>query len=174
MFFMDETAIVETPVALAKASHVMTNCIAETGLRLRWPKCHLHGLPYEISRCNQLPFPKAIQVHKDFNMEYLKAPIGDDQFVLNWLQKKHTKLTKIVFLLSAMPHKHEAATLLKFTPAVCRIVYLMRILPPTQISLFISQFDSTLRKGFKQILGIPMENIRSEIAKLPQNKAKWD
>ena len=167
LFFMDDTALVGTPEALANATHVMANCIAETGLRLKWSKCHLHALPLTISRCKPLPFPKGIQLHEDFNMEYLKAPIGDDKFVRHWLHKKLIKLTKIVSLLSAMPHKHEAATLLKSTAAVCRVVYLMRILPPAQISSFISQYDTTLRQGFEQILGIPMDDIRWEIAKLP-------
>ena len=100
-------------------------------------------------------------------MVYLKAPIGDDVFVNSWLDKKLSNLTKIVSLLSAMPHKHEAATLLKSTAAVCRVVYLMRILPPPQISRFISDFDAILRKGFEQILGIPMDDLRRELAKLP-------
>ena len=105
--------------------------------------------------------------HKNFNMEYLKAPIGDDQFVHFWLKDKLKKLGKIVGLLSSMPHKHEAATLLKSTAAVCRVVYLMRILPPLQISCFITQFDTLVRSGFEQILGIPMDDLWWDIAKLP-------
>ena len=105
--------------------------------------------------------------HKNFNMEYLKAPIGDDLFVNIWLTEKLKKLEKIVGLLSSMPHKHEAATLLRSTAAVCRVVYLMRILPPSQISIFITRFDTLVRSGFEQIVGIPMNDLWWEIAKLP-------
>ena len=105
--------------------------------------------------------------HTNFNMEYLKAPIGDDQFVYIWLKEKLKKLGQIVGLLSSMPHKHEAATLLRSTAAVCRVVYLMRILPPHQISIFIAQFDTLVRSGFEQILGIPMNDLWWDIAKLP-------
>ena len=167
LFFMDDTALVGTPEALAKAIHIIANCTAETGLKLKWPKCHLHGLPDTIDSCKSLPFPKDIRFHQDFNMVYLKAPIGDDVFVQSWLDKKLSNLTKIVSLLSGMPYKHEAATLLRSTAAVCRVVYLMRILPPTQISRFIHDFDATLRQGFEQILGIPMDDLRWELAKLP-------
>ena len=167
LFFMDDTALVGTSMALTKAITVITNCTAETGLRLKWKKCHLHGLPDTIANCKLLPFPDALQFHEDFNMEYLKAPIGDDHFVRQWLEKKLIKLSRIVSLLSAMPHKHEDATLLKSTAAVCRLVYLMQILPPTQISQFISKYDEILRQGFVQILRIPMDDLRWEIAKLP-------
>ena len=43
----------------------------------------------------------------------------------------------------------------------------MRILPPTQISQFIFDFDATLRQGFEQILGTPIDNPRWELAKVP-------
>ena len=100
-------------------------------------------------------------------MEYLKAPIGDDQFVHAWLNEKIKTLKKIVSLLSSMPHKHEAATLLRSTAAVCRVVYLMRILPPLQTSAFIVEFDTVVRSGFEEILGISMNDLWWEIAKLP-------
>ena len=93
-------------------------------------------------------------------MAYLQAPIGDDQFVREWLQKKLLKLNQIVSLLSTMPYKHEAATLLKNTAAVCRVVYLMRILPPSQISDFLKQYDTCVRHGFEQLLGIKMDDLK--------------
>ena len=92
-------------------------------------------------------------------MEYLKAPIGDDQYVQVWLKEKIRKLEKIVSLLSWMPHKHEAATLLKSTAAVCRVVYLMRILPPYKTTAFIAKFDTVVRSGFEQILVIPINDL---------------
>ena len=66
-----------------------------------------------------------------------------------------------------MPHKHGAATLLRSTAAVCRVVYLMRILPPLQTSAFIAQFDTAVRSGFEEILGISMNDPWWDIAKLP-------
>ena len=43
----------------------------------------------------------------------------------------------------------------------------MRILPPFQISSFIANFDSVVRSGFEQILGISMNDLWWDIAKLP-------
>ena len=93
-------------------------------------------------------------------MVYLKAPVRDDVSVRSWLDKKLSSLTKIVSLLSAMPCKHVTATLLRSTAPVSRVVFLMRIFTPKQIFWFISDFDATLRIGFEQILGIPMDDLR--------------
>ena len=113
LFFMDDAALIGLPLALIKAITVINDCTEETGLRLKWKECHLHGLPKTISKCKSPPFPEALPLHEDFIMEYLKAPIGDDQFVDAWLHKKLQNLQKIVNIVSAMPYKHEAATLLK-------------------------------------------------------------
>ena len=43
----------------------------------------------------------------------------------------------------------------------------MRILPPGQISDFITQFDMALREGYENLLGTPIDEIWWEIAKLP-------
>ena len=167
LFYWDDTALVGTPKALAQATKVLNDLAAETGLRLKWSKCHLHGLPATIDRCTSLPFPIEITLHNNFNMEYLKAPIGDHKYVKDWLEKKLSQLDTIVALLAQMPHKHEAATLLKSTSAVCRVVYLMRILPPSQINDFMRHFDAIVRSGFEKILGIPINDLWWEIAKLP-------
>ena len=167
IFYWDDTALMGTPEALAKATKILKDCADETGLRLKWKKCHLHGTPATISKCRSLQFPGTMEFHGSFNMEYLKAPIGDDQFVKGWLKLKLQRLQEIVSLISKMPHKHEAATLMKSTAAVCRIVYLMRILPPNQISNFIKQFDTIVKSGFEQLLGITIRDLWWEVAKLP-------
>ena len=85
---MDDTALVETPAALAKATHIIANCTAEISLRRKLSNCHLHGLPITIDSCKSLPFPRAIKFHQDFNMVYLQAPIGEYVRVRHWLDKK--------------------------------------------------------------------------------------
>ena len=74
-------------------------------------------------------------------MIYLKAPIGSDPFVAQWLKAKISKLKEIVNAVALMPFKHEAFTLLKNCVAECRVMYLMRVLPPNQLRSFMEEFD---------------------------------
>ena len=95
LFFWDDTALIGTPAALSQAIKMLNECASITGLHLKWKKCHLHGLPSTIEECNSLSFPRSMALHTTFNMEYLKAPIGDNDFVRNWLEKKTKELRSL-------------------------------------------------------------------------------
>ena len=66
-----------------------------------------------------------------------------------------------------MPYRHEACTLLRSCASECRVTYLMRILPPCQISSFMREFDAVLRKGFEDLIGKSIEDKWWRVAKLP-------
>ena len=91
-------------------------------------------------------------MHDSFDMIYLKAPIGSDLFVDRWLKTKLSDLEIIIKAISRMPYKHEGFTLLKSCAAECRVVHLMRVLPPRQLRYFIKGFDQVLQKGFEKLL----------------------
>ena len=58
--YWDDTALIGTPDELAKAAHIINEMADETGLKLRWGKCHLHGTKQIIDMCHQirtLPIP---------------------------------------------------------------------------------------------------------------------
>ena len=99
-------------------------------------------------------FAADITLHKNFDIVYLKAPIGSDQFVKSWLENTLENLGKVIHSVARMPYAHEACTLLRSCAAECRVVYLMRILPPRQMTCFLQEFDKLLKKGFEKILGI--------------------
>ena len=135
LFYWDDTALIGTPKALAAAADIIANCAPETGLKLRWKKCHLYGTPSTIDRCQSTsnpPFPPAITLHRDLNIDYLKTPIGSDELVNLCMGRKLKELQQTVLSISTMEWKHEAATLLKHCGTFCRVVHLMRTIPPVK------------------------------------------
>ena len=83
-FFWDDTALVGTPEAVAKAARMIQDLSSKTGLKLNWKKCHLYGSVPVIENCNRMSnpgFSTEITSHNSFNIIYLKAPIGSDGFV---------------------------------------------------------------------------------------------
>ena len=136
---------------MARAAATIQHLSDKTGLKLKWKKCHLHGTVHVIESCKTITnpgFAAEITIHNSFDMIYLKAPIGSNDFVASWLAKKLIKLKKIVRSITQMPYKHEAYSLLRSCAAECRVTYLMRILPPRQISEFMKDFDKVLLIGF--------------------------
>ena len=82
-FYWDDTALVGTPEAVAKAVKIIQELSSETGLNLKWKKCHLHGSPKVIEWYRNMQGPKfspEVTFHKTFEMIYLKAPIGSFDF----------------------------------------------------------------------------------------------
>ena len=131
----------------------------ETVLKLRWRMCHLYGSPDIVAKCKNISpvLPPAINLHESYNMVYLKAPVGSDNFVEEWLRDKLTNLEDIVTSITHLPYKHEAFTLLRSCAAECRVMYLMRVLPPRQLVNFMERFDKVLKKGFEALIGIQNE-----------------
>ena len=170
MFFWDDTALVGTPQAIAEAVIIIQNLSSETGLYLKWKKCHLYGTSASIDKSRAKfaeGFSAGITCHKNFDIVYLKAPIGSDHFVKTWLENKLKDLGKVIQSVARMPYAHEACTLLRSCTAECRVVYLMRILPPRQMTSFLMEFDRLLKEGFEKILGIPLPEKWWRLAQLP-------
>ena len=169
-FYWDDTALVGTPEAVSKALEVIRSLSTETGLNLKWKKCHLYGTPELVEVCKTLKrpsFPNKIVIHESYDMIYLKAPIGCDRFVARWLKSKLSELEIIIAAISRMPFKHEGFTLLKNCAAECRVMYLMRVIPPRQLDSFMKDFDQLLKKGFEELLGTTIGEKWWRQAQLP-------
>ena len=94
-FYWDDTALVGSPEAVAVAARTIQDLSTETGLHLKWKKCHLNGAPEVIQRCKKLSasgFSREVSFHETLNMVYLKAPIGSERFVSSWLKDKINEL----------------------------------------------------------------------------------
>ena len=65
-----------------------------------------------------------------------------------------------------MPHKMEAFTLLRECLSQCKIVHLMRTVPPSQIEDFLVEYDNILRKALQDLIGSTLEDKWWSIARL--------
>ena len=58
VFYWDDTALVGSPEAIAKAVEMIRLLKGETGLELRWKKCHLYGSPKGVSMCKNTHYQR--------------------------------------------------------------------------------------------------------------------
>ena len=56
---------------------------------------------------------------------------------------------------------------MKSCAAECRVMYLMRVIPPQQLMTFMEDFDKVLHRGFEELLGIKIEQKWWRLAQLP-------
>ena len=73
LFYWDDTALVDSPRAIAEAVEKIRLLSVDTGLQLRWRKCHLYGSPDIVSKCKNISpvLPAAINLHENYNTRYL-------------------------------------------------------------------------------------------------------
>ena len=56
---------------------------------------------------------------------------------------------------------------MRLCAAVCRIVHLMRTIPPRQVATFVTEFDTTIHNAFEILLQSEINAHIWEVAKLP-------
>ncbi len=115
-----------------------------------------------------------IQLKSELNLTYLNAPIGVDPktgyaYVQKVLDEKLRELRLLVAKIGGIPESHEGFHLLTTCATVCRVVHLMRTMPPQQMGNFIDEFDEILRTCLEQqfLLGGRLPDHRWRLARLP-------
>ena len=86
----------------------------------------------------------------------MNVPIGTYDYVEEVLEKKLVELKNLVDDIVKIPYKHEAFSILKACASDCRIVHLLRTLPPHQSLPFATKFDKIVRDGFTDLLECPL------------------
>ena len=99
-------------------------------------------------------------------MKFLNTPIGNDTYVAAELNKKLDELREKVKSITDMPFKMEAFTLLRECLSQCRVIHLMRTIPPQQINAFLTKWDRILREGFEKLIGSSLEDRWWAISRL--------
>jgi len=110
-----------------------------SGLKLKWVKMSVHAPnAHSAKLCREL-LPSTMEVCEDeeMNFVYLKTPIGTDDFVESYLEKKLARLRTEIRSVSEMTHLHECFTLLRSCASACKVTHLMRTVPPKQLTKFL-------------------------------------
>lgn len=143
------------PEAQATAAQIIEKKSAEeTGLELRWSKCHLYVNQASISdfcSVRNSSFHAALTLHCDLNIYYPKAPI-DDEFVNERLRPKVKKLQQITQYITTMEWKKEVITILKYCGTFCIVVYHILTIPLQETETLINEFH-TIRSTHEILLG---------------------
>ena len=111
MCFWDDCVLVGSAAAAGAAARIIQDLECETGLSLKWDKCHVHAPSEVIARDCESLFPDDVQLHDTMNMNWMRVPIGSDEFVDTQLKSKLAALKETVDRVADMPYKHEAFTL---------------------------------------------------------------
>ena len=168
-YFWDDSVYTGTSFAVISALLKIRSMQSEIGLPVRLSKIHFHCPTPEIAlECARqlaesgIPIKKpasdgeegvdGVQVHGSMDQTWMKVPIGSSGYVQGCLKKKLAELSALVEMISNMPARHEAFSILRSCASSCKI-HLTRTVPPKDSIPFVEMFDSILRKGSESIVG---------------------
>ena len=154
LFYVDDLILIGSLETLNKALDIINQLENTTGIKLNFEKTVIYCPNENAYEQAKEVLGKLITVENSLNMEYLKCPIGDDDFVKRHLEKKLSELKQTTEILSEMPYLHEAWTLLKYCGSSARVNHLQRVIPPNQIKWFNEEYDKLIRSAYTRLLGV--------------------
>ena len=166
---MDDGLLYGTPEAMKSCLDLIEKLEPISGLKLKWTKMSVHvPNPASAELCRRI-LPNNVDIIEDeeMNFVYLKTPIGANDFVQSYLEKKLARLREEIESLSEMTHLHECFTLLRSCASACKVTHLMRTIPPSQLKKFLDGFDSLLRKAMEKILRHRLNDEQWLVCQLP-------
>ena len=100
------------------------------------------------------PFPAEVERFRD-GFELLGSPIGDEAFCSKFISKFTTKaVTNTLGPLSSLDDPQIVHMLLRLCASYCRVVHLLRAVPPSFACAAIADFDCAVQKAFAHGVGV--------------------
>ena len=102
-----------------------------------------------------------IKVDLSGNVVFMKVPIaGSAAFCKEWGRLKMVEIRKVFDGLRGLPSRHVSMFLLRVAGNVCKVVYILRVVPRDMIEDFIIDFDSALKETFEEIVGLRLDALQ--------------
>jgi hypothetical protein len=100
------------------------------------------------------PFPAEVERFRD-GFELLGSPIGDEAFCSKFISKFTTKaVTNTLGPLSSLDDPQIVHMLIRLCASYCRVVHLLRAVPPSFARAAIAEFDCAVQKAFAHGVGV--------------------
>lgn len=141
------------------------------GLHLSVPKCQVWW-PSEPPSDMRSKYPPELKQSYCAGTTVLRTPVGNSDFVQESMMATVQDLDPILKSLESLEDAHVALTLLRSCASTCKLVHLLRTVPPEDCIEAAKRYDQMVGECLRQIVGgvLPEETIRE--LRLPLNSEK--
>ena len=123
--------------------------------------------PSPIAPGVKYPLGRGIKQIEESGIKLLGAPIGSDEFISKFIQKRIEKIRTITSELPSLHQPHLEFVLLRSCLSLPKISYLLRTTNTSQFQPLLREFDSITREALNRILGGPASDEAWAQAKIP-------
>ena len=163
-WYLDDGVIGGTAKEVHKALDILQTLGPELGMDLNLTKNELvkfsdkpDDFPSEFARFNR-------------NFELLGSPIGDADFCTEYISEYTRKRVRhMLSALQSIPDPQVFHFLVRCCSSLCKVVHLLRSVPPSWCQIALVEFDQCLRQEFSRGVGICFDNKAYAQLSLPVN-----
>ena len=94
------------------------------------------------------------------NFEVLKSPVGAETWCHEYAGKRAGKAIKALEAVSALPDRHAAYYLMKWSCNAGQLNYLARTTPRDRCEPALQAFDDQMRESFMKVTGLPFDDAQ--------------
>ena len=127
-----------------------TGLVNEAGEVLSKDKCELILAAGTNSTVNTSEFPADFKVVRDGNFELLGGPIGNPRFCNEHTEQRVAKASRLLTALGEVPDPQVALQLLRRCAGFSKMVYSLRVVPPSFQREALQSFDDQVRACFEE------------------------
>ena len=166
-WYLDDGSLVGPLEALERAIAYLLSRLKEIGLQINFSKCHLLTVG-DITLYPHLAAMKGHGIGDNEGLRILGTPVGGKQFTKDFLDHNVTQqVESFCEAVEALGSVQVGITLLKHCTGLCKVVHLMRTLPPTTLGDLPSTVDEIVLQSFQTISGIVMTPLMVTQVRLP-------
>ena len=137
----------------------LNSCYAEmpvafqaVGLRVNPRKCHL----FTLGDLTHVPVLQQHATHQRKGIAVLGTPVGSEGYIRQSLSSKFRGVHDFVTKVTHLGDPQIAVALLRMCAGACRVVHLLRTVPPDLVAPFAQELDSTMLDALQQVAGVPL------------------
>ena len=148
-YFLDDGVHAGALSSLDQLLRDLTPQLATAGLRLNLSKCRLFtkGDPSQYQQLCSVP----LQAH---GLDFLGSPIGSEQFMKDSLAATFAKALDFCEQVETIEDPQTCHQLLRMCAGTCRVLHLIKVVPPATILPFVQQLDDMMVQSLQNFLGL--------------------
>jgi len=166
-WYLDDGSLVGPLEALERLVTFLLSRLEEIGLKINFSKCHL----LTVGEVTLFPLLATMKVHgiaDNDGLRVLGTPVGGKQFTEEFLENNIIhQVETFCRAVEALDNVQVGITLLKHCTGFCKVVHLMRILPPATFGDLPSVVDEVVLQTFQHISGIVTSPLMVAQIRLP-------
>ena len=166
VWFHDDGSAVGSEAELQSVVAIVKREGPQRGLHLQPDKSTVWS-PSPLAPGIKDPLGCGIKQVEEQGVKFLGAPIGSDEFIVQFVKKKVAKIKNITAQLPSLHQPHLEFVLLRSCLALPKIVFILRTTDPSKFWHLLRDFDFTTREAISRILGGAISDSSWQQATLP-------